>query len=240
MTGRIGRAFALVAGASLAGLAAAPLAAAPVVPSLAFPSAPAVAPRPVTLPAADYPAAERDAGHNGMVEVAAGIDEEGRIAGPVTVTAPSGAATLDALALAATRAATFTPARDAAGAAVEVPVRLTFLFGSYASAAPGSGFAAYRCAELVRDADWWRSAFPERKWSDFPVYAQLFVAPLLRYGHAIPMAAIVGRMHGFPAHWQELLAVCRTRPEARLADTIQPEGALIDRLWKDGRWTVGP
>src|SRR5438067_2604909 len=183
-------------------------------PVLEFPTRPRAAPKALHLPEAPYPEAEREAGHDGSVVIAAAVAEDGRIGGPVVVLESSRAPALDRLALDAARAATFEPPRDETGTPTEVPVRMTFVFGSYAAEGEGGGIDHYSCAALTRDATWWRSAFPEAKWTAFPVAAQLFVAPLLQYGHRIPIGVILDRMKQFPPKWEKVLEGCRKRPGA--------------------------
>ncbi|HEX8062237.1 MAG TPA: TonB family protein, partial [Allosphingosinicella sp.] len=110
----------------------------------------------------------RALGHHGDVVVVGILGADGRFAEPRIGTS-SRSRELDALALRAAAASLLSPARDAAGTALPVWISMPFSFKNRAFRKEG-GADSYLCSEFVQDMNWWRSAWPDRPWSDHEFY----------------------------------------------------------------------
>lgn len=190
-------------------------------------------PKFISGPEAPYPEAEKALGHHGTVTIVATLGVDGKLIDPV-IAESSGAPVLDRISLEAARGALFSPARDAAGKPVERRIRIPYDFTRYRSNEPGGGLVRYGCAMFVQDMDWWRATFPEREWSKHELYLMLRGLTALRdltLLGAGDMVKRIGRENAaFDRRWHKALAECRKAPDKRLADVIQPEGKMIDRL----------
>jgi TonB family protein len=173
----------------------------------------------ISGPAAEYSEAERNAGHHGTVVIAGMLGIDGRFRDPI-VEVSSGAPGLDAAALAAARESLFTPARDAAGAPVEIRARMPFRFSR--AATPGGGLTYYLCGAFAQDMTWWRATFPERRWGDHELYQLLYGMGVLSSGALEPGGQRRLRQYGedFERRWQRAIEACRARPNVRLLDVL--------------------
>jgi hypothetical protein len=140
---------------------------------------------------------------------------------------------LDANALAAAIAAAYRPAEDASGNPIAIMTTVPMEFYSYTSS-EGVGAAMYTCRQFVLDMDWWRSAFPEKTFADH------------EFSLLIRGLGFVSRLHmgaaralesndAFARRWNEAIETCRSRPQARFADAMKPEGDVIDRMAEQHR-----
>lgn len=173
-------------------------------------------------PQAEYSDAERNAGHHGTVVIRGVIGVDGRFQDP-EVAVSSGAPGLDAAALAAARATSFTPARDDAGNVIEAPARMPFRFSR--AAGPGGGLVRYPCSAFVQDMDWWRATFPDRSFDDHELYnfyagARMVASGALRPGGERQLRSAIA---AFGQEWARALETCRRRPDAMLVE-IMPVG----------------
>lgn len=181
-----------------------------------------------------FPPGAREAGHHGKVMITALIGTDGRVT-EAAVFQSSGSAELDQASLETARAAVFSPARDASGAAMEVRVRIPYDYSRAQSEAPGGGLAQYRCAHFAVDMDWWRATFPDQPWSEHELYAMINGVRYLT-GSGGLAAAVRDRdrlrreLADFDRRWIAAIDTCRQQPERRLVDVLQPEGAMIERL----------
>lgn len=103
---------------------------------------------------APFPEAARMAGHHGQVKVTATVDANGRV-NATTVTESSRSDLLDAAAADAARSTRFRPALDDEGKPTEGSYVLTYKFDDRT-------LKTYRCADAVRDVDWWHAVWPGR------------------------------------------------------------------------------
>ena len=176
---------------------------------------------------------EREAGHNGVVLVSAIVEADGRLS-HTTVAQSSGAPTLDALALEAARASTFSPARDAKGGVIVVSANVAYEFGDYTLDDPARNLMNYKCEQFIKDLDWWRSAFPNAKIGDFRPHLRLSGISMLSVirspGGLSSIDSIRANSAAFATHWDKAVEGCRARPTSRLADELQPEGKYLDAL----------
>lgn len=191
-------------------------------------------PKFISGPDAPYPETEKALGHHGRVTIVAMLGVDGKLIDPV-IAESSGAPVLDQIALEAARGALFSPAKDEAGNAVERRIRIPYDFTRYRSIEPGGGLVQYGCAMFTQDMDWWRSTFPERAWSDHELYAMLRGLTALGELQALIGDPNLGktlkkRNAAFDARWEKALKSCRAKPDKRLADVMQPEGKMIDRM----------
>lgn len=103
---------------------------------------------------APFPEAARMAGHHGQVKITVTVDANGRVSA-ATVTVSSRSDLLDTAAADAARASRFRPALDDEGKPTEGSYVLTYRFDDRT-------LKTYRCADAVRDVDWWHAVWPGR------------------------------------------------------------------------------
>jgi TonB family protein len=178
-------------------------------------------------PKAELPDAEKAAGHNGTAIISGIVDATGAFT-ETRVRQSTGAPALDQIALDAAKASHFTPAKDAAGAALDVPVSMSFDFYASQSDVPGGGLVHYQCDQFVRDTDWWHSAHPAAKWSDYQLYT-FMVGFWVLYGG--PANDMTQRLKSDPveADWPHWIEACRSNPTQLFVDQT---GALREPLHK--------
>ncbi|HEX8528057.1 energy transducer TonB [Allosphingosinicella sp.] len=188
-------------------------------------------PRFLSGPPSDYPASARDSGHHGEVVIAGTLGIDGRIR-DAAVAVSSGSPILDGASLDAARGALFTPALGEAGMPVEASVRMPFSFARYRSEVPGGGLVHYRCAAFAQDMRWWRATFPHRPWDQHELYQMILGLPFLMRGVDLSSAhtRLAAHVADFERRWEQALVRCSTSPTKRLAEVLQPEGRMMDRL----------
>lgn len=180
---------------------------------------------------ADFPEAERQAGHFGLVVISGVLGIDGRLAF-AKVARSSGAPVLDALALEAVKSASFEPARDADGAAIAIPISVPQEFYGYKTAGPGGGILRYSCREFAANMDWWRSVHPDAKWSDLELYNLMVGISVL--GRGVNPATLKADLADFERRWGVAIEKCRAKPDKRFIDMLQPEGRMAEALAKAG------
>jgi TonB family protein len=187
-------------------------------------------------PAVDLPEAEKALGHHGKVVVTGVLGVDGKIR-YATVTQSSGAPNLDALALEATLASVFEPAKDAEGAVLAIPISIPTEFYNYKSDKPGGGMVRYRCDQFVKDMDWWRATFPDARWSRLELYTMMLGLGTLARLNAGALNAenLQAANADFERRFVKSIEDCRARPEKRFVDMLQPEGAMAEALSKSAR-----
>lgn len=187
--------------------------------------------RPVltSKPLPDYDAREdaaRAMGHHGNVAVEGVLGTDGRFADP-RIRTSSRAAELDALALDSARAATFVPAKNAAGVPITIWTAMVFEFRNRA-ADQGGGLMKYRCDAFVQDMDWWRSAWPEREWKEHEFYKLVLGYETIgvisaRGSGPAAFEQVRTRAQNFPARWAGALDACRARPGTLFVDAMRKQ-----------------
>lgn len=170
-------------------------------------------------PRAELSEAEKALGHHGAVIIEGVIGTDGTMRA-ARVKASSGVPALDGIALAAATASRFTPAKDAAGVALPVLTSMPFELVAYKT--PKGGLFEYRCAQWVRDMDWWRSVAPQRPWKEHELYKMQLGMMMLgmiqtaRGDHAKMQTEIAG----FETRWNAALDRCRAEPRKLQKDVL--------------------
>lgn len=171
-------------------------------------------------PRAELPEAEKALGHHGSVLVEGIIGIDGRMTS-VRVKQTSHAPVLDRIAVDAALASTFTPAKDADGAALAIVVAMPFDLVAY-KAEQGMGIMQYTCDQFVRDMDWWKSVNPEKPFKDHELYklesGMEFAAAISRAKG--DYATIQGFSADFDQRWDVAIAYCRKKPKILQRDAI--------------------
>lgn len=170
-------------------------------------------------PPADLPASEKALGHHGLVVIEGVVGSDGRMHA-ASVKTSSGVPTLDAIALAAAQGSTFTPAKDAAGAALPVLISMPFEFAAYRSAT--GGIYQYKCDQFVRDMDWWRQANPQKPYKEHELYKILSgfrILALLRSAGG-DHTKVLKAINGFETKWNAAIELCRRKPTMLQKDAI--------------------
>jgi TonB family protein len=191
----------------------------PATPSAAMAAALANRPRMAKPPQLkiepDYvrPNAALQAGEYGEVSLRIIVGEDGRVSEP-TVVVSSRSALIDAAAMAATAGMRFTPAQDAAGTPIALPIRVSVEFPNITRA----GIATYRCDQFARDVDWWQRTWPADKRDRIrDTMAGLVVVYDLRNG----------KMSNFRNEWLAAAEACRAEPRAFMLDKLELHGKLL-------------
>lgn len=170
-------------------------------------------PQLVTEPAYVRPAAALEAGEYGEVSVRVIVGEDGRATEPAVVVS-SRSALIDAAAIAAVPAMRFTPAQDAEGKPLALPIRLSIEF---ANIAPGE-LTGYRCDQFARDVAWWQRTWPEDQRDRIrDTLAGLAAMADLRNG----------KLTSFRKEWLAAAEACRADPAAFMLDKLEPHGKLL-------------
>lgn len=177
-----------------------------------------VKPAAISRADAGFPEAARAAGEHGEVLVSGIVARDGSFI-QTAVTASSRSKLLDEAALAAARAARFSPAKDAAGNPIAVPMTLQFQFDNAISA----HIVGYKCDQFVRDQDWWSAHWPTAE------HDRMYNATrglVLLQG---PINADTIRSSGrdLDQHWVQAIAACRKQPGALFVDMLKPEGKAL-------------
>lgn len=186
----------------------------------------------VTAVPAEYPDAERAAGHHGKVVVSGMLGSDGRLVDP-RVTVSSKADGLDAAALAAARATVFRVRTDTAGKPIPKAVTVPFAFDSYRSAGRGGGVLRYGCGQFARDQLWWRSVWPETQRGEF-YHMMLGLRTIMEMQSGSLAANFTKDMADFKKRWDAAIETCGKRPEALFIDVFKPEGDWARRLAEKG------
>lgn len=179
----------------------------------------AAPPKFVDGPHAALPESEKALGHHGPVVVEGIIDVDGRMR-EARIKVSSRADAVDAIALAAAGASTFTPATSAAGTALAVVVAMPFDLVSYKSRS--GGLFAYRCDQFVRDMDWWKSTHSEESYEKHELYTMqlgFFMSGyILRSGKE--QEQFSAEVERFGERWLAAIETCRKKPKLLQKDVI--------------------
>mgnify|MGYP002780950457 FL=1 len=141
----------------------------------------------------------------------------------LTLKRSSNSPAIDAAAKAWAEAAYYLAATDAAGAAIEGEAEVRLDYARWDDESPGGGLGDYRCADLVREAEWFAAANAgERK--IFTLENFFTSMPGLKAmldGAATP--SIEERQRGYASRgreWQRLLQRCRRSPDRLFLDLV--------------------
>ncbi len=184
----------------------------------------------------DLPDALRALGHHGDVYVVGALGVDGKLARP-RVAYSSGSPDLDALALSAVSAWTWSPALDADGKPLTVPLQVKIEFAAYRSDKAGGGLIRYGCRQFALDQDWWRSTHPGARRSDHELYTMMLGLNVIA-GGGLSAGGVDGfkaRMADFERRWDASIEKCRKAPDKRFVDMLQPEGRYAEALSKSTR-----
>jgi TonB family protein len=166
--------------------------------------------------------AAKDAGEFGEVVLTGLIGEDGRFS-EAKVVVSSRSKDLDAAALAAASEVVFEPARDVSGKALSIPAKFAIEYPQ-AKFHGTDGLSQYRCAQFVRDYDWWYRTWPAEK--NDRVFATLrgFVTVAeLRGGNT---------KIDFKAEWSQAIDDCRRAPNKLMLDMLKPHGRMLREMVK--------
>lgn len=153
-------------------------------------------------------------GEHGEVSVAGIVEVDGRFM-ETRVTSTSRSDRIDAAALRAAQEARFAPARGGDGRPLPVYVSVTFNFDNAASL-DGKAFRAYRCAQFLRDQEWWKQSWPEHPRDKF---GNLLAGMLISSAGTQP-EALQRNAERFDIIWKATFDKCRNKPNASVVDTF--------------------
>lgn len=170
----------------------------------------------------DYrrPEAARDRGEFGEVVLSGIIGADGRFT-EAQIKVSSRSSIIDDTALAAVPTFLFQPARDADGKAISVSANLPLEY-PHVEFRGKDGLAEYRCAQAVRDYDWWNRTWPaDKKDRVFATLRGMVVMSDLGAGR---------KPVDFDAEWGAAIESCRTTPDRKMLDLLHPHGSFIRDL----------
>jgi TonB family protein len=179
-----------------------------------------VAPSFVEGPRAELPESEKALGHHGSVVIQGIIGVDGKMS-EARVKLASGANAVDEIALAAAIASTFLPAKDVNGTPLSVVVAMPFDLVAYKSA-EGMGILQYKCAQFVRDMDWWKSVNPDKTFKEHELYKMELgfeMLSLIRQARG-NQELLRQSIDGFEVRWSAAIEMCRKKPNILQRDAI--------------------
>lgn len=236
---------ALLALCATAGLAGDPAAQ----PAPTASSAPAVAPPPplrtVPMPrqrhpseprlfgskAIDIPQAAKDAGHNGRATWRVSVSAEGR-ATALELVRSSNSPAIDEAARARLAGANYLTATDPAGNRVTGTVEVGLDYARWDKDSPGGGLDDYRCADLVREHDWFLAAKPAGDTRIFPLenfHGAVAMVPWRLANPGVPREVVAARREDMKRAWLKVVKDCRRTPSALLLDRVEDPAGF--RRW---------
>ncbi len=184
----------------------------------------------------ELPDALREQGHHGQVYLRGLLAADGKLAS-ARLSYSSGSPELDALALSAVNSWRWSPALDADGKPLAIPLLVKVEFAAYRSSEPGGSLVRYGCRQFVLDQDWWRSTHPGAKRGDHELYQIMRGVNTMMNG-ALGGGGIEGfkaRISDFDRRWDASIEKCRKAPDKRFIDMLQPEGKAVEALSKATR-----
>jgi TonB family protein len=170
----------------------------------------------------DIPQSAKNAGHNGSATHQVTIGADGAILS-ITLKRSSRSDAIDAAAMAAAKAAWYSPATDPSGKPVSGTIEVRSEYARWDDESPGGGLDTYRCADLVREYDWFIAA--HKATGDRLFWLQnAYVGRLMLANQAgvdpRDRAAIARQRSGYEKKWQAIVKQCRKRPEALMLDLV--------------------
>ncbi len=182
--------------------------------------------RPTLVHEPDYvrPKSAIEAGEFGEVWISGIVSEDGKLREP-KIKMSSRAVSIDSAALADAPSLLFSPARDAEGKAISIPISISLEYG-HVRFHGQNNLAQYRCDQAVKDYDWWNRTWPADKKDR--IYGTL-------KGLVAMQALHTGNRSGldFDSEWKAAIEACRTQPSKHLLDLLKPDGGFILGITKE-------
>jgi TonB family protein len=172
--------------------------------------------------AIDIPQWAKDAGHNGSATHQVEVGPDGTILS-ITIKRSSRSEAIDAAALDAAKAAWYIPATDPAGKPTSGMIEVRSEYARWDDESPGGGLDTYRCADLIREYDWFIAAHKATGDRLFwPQNAYVGRLMLANQGGIDPRdrAAIARQRALFEKQWQAIVKQCRKMPDALMLDKV--------------------
>lgn len=182
----------------------------------------------------------RATGHYGIVKISGILGTNGKLT-KLRIAESGKSALLDNAALESAKHSKFSKALDESG--VQYPVWITVQIetdGRYLPEGAEWDVKFYRkdysCVEFTGDMDWWRSAWPDRKWNENKFYAMIQHVRILSLQRSFwqdhKNAQKLNRdmqksRDELATSWNSKIELCRKQPDARLIDVLKPDGDLL-------------
>lgn len=169
------------------------------------------------------PASAIEGGEYGEVFISGILGEDGKLHEP-QISISSRSQLIDEQALSDVHSFLFTPARDADGVALKIPINISLEYG-HVNFRGENGLAQYRRDQAVKDADWWARTWPADKKDR--IYRTI--------KGAITMKALrSGNVQGarFDEEWGAAIDACRKQPEMRFLELLKPDGDFVRSMTK--------
>ena len=181
----------------------------------------------------DIPQAAKDAGHNGRATWRVSVSADGR-ATALALVRSSNSPAIDEAARARLAGADYIPATDAAGQPIAGTVNVFLDYARWDKDSPGGGLADYRCADLVREHDWFFAAKPAGDTRIFPLenyHDAVVMVPWRLANPGVSREAVAERRQEMKRAWLKVVDGCRRHPDALLLDRVEDPAGF--RRWAE-------
>lgn len=181
-----------------------------------------------TQPPFDIPQWAKDAGHNGISTWRVVVDAAGAVAEAQLVRS-SGSEAIDGAARQYIMQATFLPGtgyRDDRRTTAEVRLG----YARWDERSPGGGMRDYRCADLLREVDWFRANVAQiapaqaERTAVFTLERYFMLGSMLVFAADNPdlsYAEVGNHVPEFEQQWSDIVAACRADPASLLRDRMR-------------------
>lgn len=169
----------------------------------------------------DIPQAAKDAGHNGSVTWKVSVGADGKLTG-YTLIDTSRSPAIDAAAREWAERAYYLPALDKDGAKVAGTARVRLSYARWDRRSPGGGLEDYRCADLVREADWFAAANRGERaifWLE-NAYTSLPGLRAMERGEPFSRQQREASYARREKEWQKVIGRCRKAPDRPFLEQV--------------------
>lgn len=151
------------------------------------------------------------------------LGEDGKVY-ETTVKVSSRSKIIDKQALSDVPSFLFSPARDADGNALKIPINISLEYG-HVDFRGSNGLAQYRCNQAVKDYDWWNRTWPtDKKDRIYGTIKGIVAMQALRAGSRESV--------NFDDEWRAAIESCRKEPDKRFLELLKPDGDLVRSMTK--------
>jgi len=164
-----------------------------------------------------------ESGEFGEVLISGILGEDGKVYQPI-VKVSSRSQIIDEQALSDVPSFLFSPARDADGKALRIPINISLEYG-HVDFRGSNGLAQYRCNQAVKDYDWWWRTWPTGKKDR--IYGTIKGVVTMRALRAGNRESV-----NFDDEWKAAIEACRKEPDRRFLDLLKPDGDFVRSMTK--------
>lgn len=169
----------------------------------------------------DIPQWAKDEGHNGTATYFATVAPDGMLS-DLTLKTSSNSPAIDAAAESRARQLRYTPATDGSGEKIEGKVEVRLGYARYDADSPGGGLDDYTCADMLREAEWFRAnseGFRKVFWLQ-NAYLSLPALARLNTGEIPGLQERERQREAQREKWDKLAKRCAKSPDRLFLDII--------------------